>query len=133
MLSPVIASELQARGYDVQAVAAHPLREALPDPEELALARAERGAVVTNNVRDFRPLHVESVLPGGPGHYGMIFMSGNYRRTKRATSAGSSQPLRSISSSTRHSVAHRRPVRSYLEQSFRRLMTGEFRWRWPHA
>jgi len=21
-------------------------------------------------------------MPGGPGHYGMIFMSGNYRRTK---------------------------------------------------
>jgi predicted nuclease of predicted toxin-antitoxin system len=85
MLSPVIARELQARGYDVQAVAAHPQWEALPDPEVLALARAERRAVVTNNVRDFRPLHVEAVIPGGPGHYGMIFMSGNYRRTKSDT------------------------------------------------
>lgn len=82
MLSPVIARELQARAYDVQAVAAHPQREALPDPEVLALARAERRAVVTNNVRDFRPLHVEAVMPGGPGHYGIIFMSGNYRRAK---------------------------------------------------
>lgn len=82
MLSPAIARELQARGYDMQAVAAHPEREALPDPEVLALARAERRAVVTNNVRDFRPLHVEAVLPGGRGHYGMIFMSGNYRRTR---------------------------------------------------
>jgi hypothetical protein len=33
-------------------------------------------------VRDLRPLHVEAILPGGPGHYGMIFISGNYRRTK---------------------------------------------------
>lgn len=82
MLSPAITRELQARGYDVQAVAAHPEREALPDPEVLAFARAERRAVVTNNVRDFRPLHVEAVLPGGPGHYGMIFMPGNYRRTR---------------------------------------------------
>lgn len=82
MLSPVIARELQARGHDVQAVAAHPERAALPDPEVLALARAERRALVTNNVRDFRPLHVEAVVPGGPGHYGMIFMSGNYRRAK---------------------------------------------------
>ena len=82
VLSPVIARELQARGHDVQAVAAHPEREALPDPEVLALARAERRVLVTNNVRDFRPLHVEAVVPGGPGHYGMIFMSGNYRRTK---------------------------------------------------
>jgi predicted nuclease of predicted toxin-antitoxin system len=82
MLSPAIARELQARGYDAEAVAGHPDREALPDPEVLALARAERRVIVTNNVRDFRPLHAEAVMPGGPGHYGMIFMAGNYRRTK---------------------------------------------------
>jgi predicted nuclease of predicted toxin-antitoxin system len=82
MLSPVIARELRARGYDVHAVAGDPGREALSDPEVLALARAEKRAVVTNNVRDFRQLHVEAVTPGGPGHYGMIFMSGNYKRTK---------------------------------------------------
>ena len=85
MLSPVIARELLARGHDVQAVAGHPERESLSDPDVLALARAQRRAVVTNNVRDFRPLHVEAVLPGGPGHYGMIFMSGNYRRTMSDT------------------------------------------------
>ena len=68
--------------HDVQAVAGHPEREALSDPDVLALARSERRAVVTNNIRDFRPLHVEAVLPGGPGHYGMIFMPGTYRRTK---------------------------------------------------
>jgi len=82
MLIPAIARELQARGYDVQAVAGHPERQALPDAEVLALAPSQRRAVVTNNVRDFRPLHVEAVMPGGPGHYGMIFMSGDYRRTK---------------------------------------------------
>ena len=82
MLSPAIARELTARGHDVQCIAGHPDREALSDPEVLALARTERRAVVTNNVRDFRPLHVEAVMPGGAGHYGMIFMSGNYRRTK---------------------------------------------------
>ena len=82
MLSPAIARELSARGHDVQSVAGRPDREALSDPEVLALARAEQRAVVTNNVRDFRPLHVEAVLPGGAGHYGIIFMSGNYRRTK---------------------------------------------------
>ncbi|MCW2932118.1 MAG: hypothetical protein JWM19_3080 [Actinomycetia bacterium] len=82
MLSPAIARELTARGHDVQSVAGHPDREALSAPEVLALARAERRAVVTNNVRDFRPMHAEAVMPGGPSHYGMIFMSGNYRRTK---------------------------------------------------
>lgn len=82
MLPPTIARELCARGHDVQAVAGHPDRAALPDAEVLAVARAERRAIVTNNVRDFRPLHAEAVMPGSPGHYGMIFMSGNFRRTK---------------------------------------------------
>jgi predicted nuclease of predicted toxin-antitoxin system len=82
MLSPVIARELSVRGHDVQAVAGHPEREARCDPDVPALARTERRALVTSNIRDFRPLHVEAVLPGGPGHYGMIFMPGIYRRTK---------------------------------------------------
>jgi predicted nuclease of predicted toxin-antitoxin system len=85
MLSPAIARELTARGYDVEAVAGHPTREALQDPEVLSLALTERRAIVTNNVRDFRPLHIEAVMSGGPGHFGMIFMSGNYRRTKNDT------------------------------------------------
>jgi hypothetical protein len=33
-------------------------------------------------VRDFRPLHIAAVAPGGAGYYGMVFMSGNFRRTK---------------------------------------------------
>jgi hypothetical protein len=48
----------------------------------LALARAEHRAVVTNNLRDFRPLHHEAITPGGAGHFGMIFMPGSYRRTR---------------------------------------------------
>jgi len=85
MLSPAIARELRARGHDVQAVAEHPDWGALSDPEIMMLARAERRAVVTNNVRDFRPLHAEAVTPGGHGHFGMLFMSGNYKRTKNDT------------------------------------------------
>jgi predicted nuclease of predicted toxin-antitoxin system len=82
MLSPAIAQELRARGHDVQAVAEHADRAALSDHEVMTLARDERRAIVTNNVRDFRPLHVDAVTPGGPGHFGMIFMAGNYRRTR---------------------------------------------------
>ncbi len=85
MLSPAIARELRARGHDAEAVAGHPDREALSDPEILALARAERRAIVTNNLRDFRPLHTEAITPGGLGHYGMIFIPGSYRRTKADT------------------------------------------------
>jgi hypothetical protein len=85
MLSPAIARELRSRGHDAEAVAGSPDREALSDPEVLALARAERRAVVTNNLRDFRPLHHESITPGGSGHFGMIFVPGSYRRTRADT------------------------------------------------
>ena len=85
MLSPAIARKLRSRGHDVEAVAGNPDREALPDPEVLALARAEHRAVVTNNLRDFRPLHHEAITPGGAGHFGMIFMPGSCRRTKADT------------------------------------------------
>ena len=85
MLSPAIARELCARGHDVEPVAGHPDREALPDPEVLALARVERRAIVTSNLRDFRPLHHEAITPGGAGHFGMIFMPGTYRRTRADT------------------------------------------------
>ena len=85
MLSPAIARELRSRGHDVEPVAGHPDREALSDPEVLALARAEHRAVVTNNLRDFRPLHHEAITPGGAGHFGMIFTPGSYRRAKADT------------------------------------------------
>jgi Domain of unknown function (DUF5615) len=85
MLSPAIAREIRARGHDVEPAAGHPDREALSDPDVLALARTEHRAVVTNNLRDFRPLYNEAITPGGAGHFGMIFMPGSYRRTKADT------------------------------------------------
>lgn len=80
MLSPAIARELRSRGHDVEPIVGVHDREGLSDFEVLALARAERRAVVTNNLRDFRPLHHQAITPGGAGHFGMIFMPGNYRR-----------------------------------------------------
>lgn len=81
MLSPDIADLLASRGHDVTAVAASEHAE-LSDPEVLDLARAQQRAVVTNNVRDFRPLHIAAVAAGGAGHYGMVFMAGTFRRSK---------------------------------------------------
>jgi hypothetical protein len=82
MLSPAMAEELCSRGHDVVAVAGHPDRQGLPDPEIMSIARAERRAVVTNNLRDHRPPHYEAVMPGGSGHYGMVFVPSRFRRTK---------------------------------------------------
>ena len=85
MLSPAIARELREPGHDVLAVADHPGWVALPDPEVMTLARTERRAVVTNNLRDYRPLHAEAIIPGGPGHFGMIVMPNTCRRTREDT------------------------------------------------
>lgn len=82
MLSPAVAQQLRKRGHDVEAVKGNPLHEALSDREVMDLARAEGRAVVTNNLVDFRPLHHEAITPGGPGHFGIVFMPGSYRRTK---------------------------------------------------
>ena len=85
MLSPAIARELRERRYDVRAVAEHSGWAALSDPEMMALARTERKAIVTSNLRDYRPMHADAITPGGPGHFGMVFMPGSYRRTKADT------------------------------------------------
>lgn len=85
MLTPAIARELRARGHDVEAVAGHAERQALSDAEVMAIARAEHRAIVTSKLRDYRPLHHEAIIPGGPGHFGMIFVPGSYRRTKADT------------------------------------------------
>jgi len=85
MLSPVIARKLRKRAHDVESVAGNPGREAMSDTDVLALARAEHRAIVTNNLRDYRPLHNEAIVPGGDGHFGMIFMPGTYRRAKADT------------------------------------------------
>lgn len=82
MLSPVIARELRARGHDVESVGEQTDRRALSDPEVLELARDAHRAIVTNNVVDFHPLHHEAVATGGAGHFGVVFMAGDYRRTK---------------------------------------------------
>ena len=74
MLSPAIARALRARGHDVEAIKGHPNLEGLPDSDVVAVARNEQRAIVTSNVRDFRPIHVELITPGGTGHVGFVFV-----------------------------------------------------------
>lgn len=81
LLSPVIAEQLRDHGHDVAAIKGSE-HEQLSDREVMDLARAEHRAVVTNHLVYFRPLHHEAITPGGPGHWGMVFMPGDYRRTK---------------------------------------------------
>lgn len=79
MLSPQIARNLRERGYDAVAIAERTEWTSLSDDEVMELARAQLRAVVTNNLRDYRPRAAAAALPGGRGHHGMIFIPGSYR------------------------------------------------------
>jgi hypothetical protein len=85
MLAPRIARELRSRAHDVVAIGEREGWTGLSDDAVLELARDQRRAVVTANLRDFRPRAAAAVLPGGPGHHGMVFVPTGYRRTKADT------------------------------------------------
>ncbi len=71
MYPSLIARELRVRGHDVVSVHESPGSGA-PDEHVLDHARAERRAVVTENVRDYRPL-AEALLAAGGSHAGLVF------------------------------------------------------------
>ena len=84
MFSPLVAAELRARGHDAVAIKERGEWQSLSDPAVIALARTEQRAVVTSNLRDFRPLHAELVAPG-EGHLGIVFVPASVRLTRAAT------------------------------------------------
>ena len=71
-LSPEIAKQLQRRGHDVLSVAEAGLR-GHDDAAVLTWASSQERAVVTNNIRDFRPLHA-NYLSASTTHYGIILL-----------------------------------------------------------
>jgi predicted nuclease of predicted toxin-antitoxin system len=77
--SPAIAEQLQERGYDVIPVAersgaAHAHLRQRSDEELLHWARHDGRVLVTENVRDFMPLH-QAFLARGDVHAGILFTS----------------------------------------------------------
>jgi hypothetical protein len=85
MFSPLVSAELRARGHDVVAIKEREEWQSLADPDVVALARTERRAIVTTNLRDYRPLHAELVAPGGDGHLGMVFVPTSLQLVRAAT------------------------------------------------
>lgn len=72
-IAPAIARELHARGYDVVAVKNE--RPDLMSRSDRAIVRqmvSERRVIVTNNVKDYGPIH-DRFLAGGEEHYGLVF------------------------------------------------------------
>jgi len=76
MYSPVLAVELRARGHDVVSIQdpGHAAAAGASDAEVLAAAQAEERVLVTENIRDYRPLEV-GLVAGGSHHAGLVYTS----------------------------------------------------------
>ncbi|HEY7961513.1 MAG TPA: DUF5615 family PIN-like protein [Solirubrobacteraceae bacterium] len=85
-LSGQIARLLRERGLDTQAVVERPDLVQAPDSQIMDVALREQRAVVTNNIRDFRPLAAER-LADGRGHAGLILLPSRRSRSRDATGA----------------------------------------------
>lgn len=90
-ISPRVAEELRKRGQDVVAVSETELR-GVADDDVLRWAVADRRAVVTNDMRDFRLLHARH-LTMATSHYGIVLVSGQRRSLRRAGIRGLVQAL----------------------------------------
>jgi len=85
-LSPQIATLLRAAGYDVIAVVDRPDLIGRSDSEVLEIGTSEGRSVVTNNIKDFRPL-AASRLAQGRIHGGLILVPSARTRTRSASVA----------------------------------------------
>lgn len=85
-LSPQIAALLREAGFDVLAVADRDDLVACSDRVVFETATAEGRAVVTNNIKDFRPLAAEW-LAMGRTHSGLILLPSARTRTRAAVHA----------------------------------------------
>jgi hypothetical protein len=95
MYAPAVAAELRARGHDVASVhdaIETPLAGA-PDADVLSAARREERTLVTENVRDYRPLE-SGLLADGSHHAGLVYTSN--RQFPRGHPATTGQLVRAL-------------------------------------
>jgi len=72
--SPGIAAELRGLGHDVLAVADRPDLRSKSDEEIFAWTSAQKRWLLTENVKDFRPVLLRALQAGQPGA-GILFTS----------------------------------------------------------
>lgn len=85
-LSPQIAISMRKAGHDVDAVADRADLLGRSDRFVLEVASREGRAVVTNNIKDFRPLAAEW-LAQGKVHAGLILLPSTRTRSRDAIAA----------------------------------------------
>jgi Domain of unknown function (DUF5615) len=74
MFSPAIAAALRGRGHDVVAVAERAGLRSMTDDDLFAWSAAGHGWLLTENVKDFRPIMLRALLAGGTTT-GLLFTS----------------------------------------------------------
>jgi hypothetical protein len=82
-LSPQIAAMLRELGHDVVAVGDRAELIGASDRTILDVASGEERAVITNNIKDFRPLGAERIARGR-GHGGLVLLPSTRTRTRAA-------------------------------------------------
>src|ERR1700727_500728 len=85
-LSAEIARELRSRGHDVEAVTERPELVGAPDEQLMEQAMLENRAVITNNLRHFRPIAAQR-LAQGKQHAGLILLPSRRTLNRAATVA----------------------------------------------
>lgn len=85
-LSPQIAALLRQLGHDVDAVADRPDLVGRSDAFIFEAACSENRAVITNNIKDFRPIAAQW-LAQGRVHAGLILLPSSCTRTRDANVA----------------------------------------------
>jgi predicted nuclease of predicted toxin-antitoxin system len=85
-LSPQIAELLRKAGYDVDTVADREDLAGRSDRIIFEIASSEGRAVITNNIKDFRPLAAEW-LAQGRVHAGLILLPSTRTRTRDSIAA----------------------------------------------
>lgn len=83
--SPDISALLVKRGHDADAVLSRPdLANDTSDEDVMEIAHREQRAVVTNNIKDYRPIAAQRIA-ANRGHSGLILVPANRARNKAAT------------------------------------------------
>src|SRR5204862_8116321 len=97
MYAPAIAEELRVRGHDVASV--HVPEYADPagasDGDVLAAAQRDERTLVTENLRDYRPLET-GLLADGSHHAGLVY--GSNRQFPRGDPATTGRVVRALDS-----------------------------------
>lgn len=95
MYPPAVAQELRGRGHDVVSLhdADSPVRTGASDEDVLSAAQTGGRALVTENVRDFRPLEAE-LIASGAHHAGLVYTSN--RQFPRGHPATAGQLIRAL-------------------------------------